>query len=108
MGRVFRVIQGIYCIYRLYTLYHVFLNYKGIIIYNYCILYLYTICLYVQISIYARFIHIFTIFIHVKQCSTVLYYGHKQKIQRRGAAIIPAGYKFSKIYRFRVCVNCDG
>lgn len=38
----------------------------------------------------------------------MLYYGHKQKIQRRGAAIIPAGYKFSKIYRFRVCVNCDG
>ena len=38
----------------------------------------------------------------------MLYYGHNKKIRRRGAATIPAGYKFSKIYRFRVCVNCDG
>lgn len=38
----------------------------------------------------------------------MLYYGHKQKIRRRGAAIIPAGCTFPDTFRFRVCVNCDG
>lgn len=64
-----------------------FSNYKGIIIYNCYTLYLYTIYLYVQISTYARFIHIFTIFIHVQPCITMLYYGHNKK--RHGDARRP-------------------
>lgn len=39
---------------------------------------------------------------------SVILWAQQKKIRRRGAATIPAGYKFSKIYRFRVCVNCDG
>lgn len=35
----------------------------------------------------------------------MLYYGHKQKIRRRGAAKIHAGHKLSKVYRFPSCVN---
>jgi len=38
----------------------------------------------------------------------VILLAQQKKTRRRAAAIIRAGYKFSKIYRFRVCVNCGG
>ena len=35
----------------------------------------------------------------------VILWAQQKKIRRHGAAKIPAGYKFSKIYRFPSCVN---
>nr|DAG42735.1 MAG TPA: hypothetical protein [Caudoviricetes sp.] len=66
---------------------------------------MHTFCCYVQLLLYARSIHIIATFVYVNTVNLMLYYGHKQKIRRRAAAIIRAGCTFPNTFRFPSCVN---